>query len=40
MAIQCEHHAGFRCVALTPEQSLVKIFALSIRGFSSGQKKG
>lgn len=40
MAIQCEHQAEFWCVALTPEQSLVKVFALSIRSFSSGQKKG
>lgn len=40
MAIQCERQAEFWCGSLTLEQSLVKVFALSIRGFLSGQKKG
>lgn len=40
MVIQREHQAEFWCVAITPERSHVKVFALSIRSFSSGQKKG
>lgn len=40
MAIQSEHQAEFQRAAVTPERSLVKVFALSIRGFSSEQRRG
>lgn len=39
MVIQYEHQAKFWCVVITPEQSYVKVFAFSIRRFSSGQKR-
>lgn len=40
MAIQCKCQAEVWCDTLTLEQSLVKVFAFSIKGFLSGQKKG